>query len=170
MLPVIQEDSEEVYLQFIFSNNPTIIFPCPGTETVYITLRKAEDEDEDEYDEDDDEYDDEDDDEDEYDEDDDEDEEDEDDEDDYKVTRSYAPPRPSYSGYSRPAPPPPPPKPKPLNVFERAELNSARNVYDAAVHRSAMTKGSSSYRYHEAAEKRAFANLMRIEAKYAGRK
>ena len=53
MLPVIQEDSEEVYLQFILSNNPTIIFPCPGTETVYITLSKAEDEDEDEYDEDD---------------------------------------------------------------------------------------------------------------------
>ena len=130
----------------------------PETPTEYF--------DEDEYDEDE-LYDDEDEDDNEDDdwaEDDDEDE----DEDEEEVPHSYTPPSRTYSGYSRPTPPPPP-KPRHLSILDRAELNGARDRYRRAVDAHKMHHNSSNAHIYEAAEKQAFADLMRIEAKYAGR-
>jgi len=59
--------------------------------------------------------------------------------------------------------------PKPdgtLYAWERAELNQAKARYDKAVRR--VKRHPSSARIYEADEKKAFADLMRITAKYAG--
>jgi len=61
--------------------------------------------------------------------------------------------------------------PKPdgtLYRWERAELNCAQKRYEDAVHRCKMHAHSSSIHIYEASEKVAFADLMRITAKYAG--
>lgn len=61
--------------------------------------------------------------------------------------------------------------PKPdgtLYIWERAELNGARKRYESAVNCCKMHANSSSIRIYEAAEKKAFADLMRITTKYAG--
>ncbi len=59
--------------------------------------------------------------------------------------------------------------PKPdgtMYPWERAELNQAKARYDQAVNRVKMHPNSA--RIYEADEKKAFADLMRITAKYAG--
>lgn len=61
--------------------------------------------------------------------------------------------------------------PKPdgtLYPWERAELNCARGRYEDAVNRCKMHARSGSIRIYEASEKTAFADLIRITAKYAG--
>ena len=59
--------------------------------------------------------------------------------------------------------------PKPdgtLYAWERAELNGAKTRYDKAVDR--VKRHPNSARIDEVDEKNAFADLMRITAKYAG--
>ena len=59
--------------------------------------------------------------------------------------------------------------PKPdgtLYAWERAELNGAKTRYEKAVDR--VKRHPNSARIYEAEEKKAFAELMRITAKYAG--
>jgi len=128
--------------------------------TVYLTYEKSDenlefDEDEDEDDDYDNDYDEEDDDEDEY-------------EEEHETPRSYSN-RSSYSSRPFRSAPVPPPQKKPLAAWERAELHSARNHYEKMANESARYKNTPNAYLHEAAEKRAFAELMRIEAKYAGR-
>lgn len=112
-----------------------------------------DDEDEDEY-----EYD-------EYDEDD---EEEYDDEDVYEAPCAYHPPSTYHSGYSRPAPSYSKKK-NGLTYMEEIELRQARSRYESAVNRCKMHAHSSSIHIYEASEKAAFADLMRITTKYAGR-
>lgn len=52
--------------------------------------------------------------------------------------------------------------------WERAELNNARTRYESAVNKCKMHANSGSIHIYEAAEKKAFADLMQITAKYAG--
>ncbi len=52
--------------------------------------------------------------------------------------------------------------------WERAELHGAQKRYNNAVTQSMMHANDSNHRIHEAAEKRAFADLMRTVSKYAG--
>ena len=73
----------------------------------------------------------------------------------------------SYSSHSRPAPAQP--QKKPLSALERAELRNARKNYESAVNAHKMHRNSSSAHIYEALEKQAFARLMSLEAKYAGR-
>ena len=73
----------------------------------------------------------------------------------------------SYSSYSRPAPAQP--QKKPLSAFELAELRNARKSYESAVSAHKMHRNSSSAHHYESLEKQAFARLMSLEAKYAGR-
>ena len=59
--------------------------------------------------------------------------------------------------------------PKPdgtMYAWERAELNQAKARYDKAVDR--VKRHPNSARIYEADEKKAFDDLMRITAKYAG--
>ncbi len=59
--------------------------------------------------------------------------------------------------------------PKPdgtMYAWERAELNQAKARYDKAVDR--VKRHPNSARIYEADEKKTFADLMRITAKYAG--
>lgn len=59
--------------------------------------------------------------------------------------------------------------PKPdgtMYSWERAELNQARARYETAVDR--VKRHSNSARIYEAQEKKAFADWMRVTAKYAG--
>lgn len=59
--------------------------------------------------------------------------------------------------------------PKPdgtMYPWERSELNQARARYDKAVDR--VKRHPNSVRIYEADEKKSFADLMRITAKYAG--
>ena len=59
--------------------------------------------------------------------------------------------------------------PKPdgtMYSWERAELSQAKVRYEAAVDR--VKRHSNSAQIYEAEEKKAFADLMRITAKYAG--
>ena len=59
--------------------------------------------------------------------------------------------------------------PKPdgtMYAWERAELNQAKARYDKAV--DCVKRHPNSTRIYEADEKKAFADLMRITAKYAG--
>lgn len=61
--------------------------------------------------------------------------------------------------------------PKPdgtLHCWERAEQNLAQKRYEDAVRRCKIHAHSSSIHIYEASEKAAFAELMRITAKYAG--
>ena len=54
-----------------------------------------------------------------------------------------------------------------LNAYERAELNQAKGRYERAV--GATKRHPESARIYEAQEKQAYADYMRILAKYAGR-
>ena len=59
--------------------------------------------------------------------------------------------------------------PKPdgtMYAWERAELNQAKARYETAVDR--VKRHPNSARIYEADEKKTFADLMRITAKYAG--
>lgn len=71
------------------------------------------------------------------------------------------------------APPSAPQGPKPLTFLEKNELRSAQTHYDTCVREHAKAKtrnvSPSVVASCEAAEKRAFAELMRVQAKYAGR-
>ena len=61
--------------------------------------------------------------------------------------------------------------PKPegtMYPWEKAELRGAQKRYEDAVNRCKMHAHSSSIHIYEASEKVAFADLMRITAKYAG--
>lgn len=72
------------------------------------------------------------------------------------------------SGYRSPAQPQPQPaKPKPLYAWERAELNNAKASYERAV--GERKRHPESARIYESLEKRAYAEYMRVLAKYAGR-
>ena len=73
----------------------------------------------------------------------------------------------SCSSYSRPAPAQP--QKKPLSALELAELRNARKSYESAVSAHKMHRNSSSAHHYESLEKQAFARLMSLEAKYAGR-
>ena len=53
-----------------------------------------------------------------------------------------------------------------MYAWERAELNQAKARYDKAVDR--VKRHPNSARIYEADEKKTFADLMRITAKYAG--
>ena len=55
-----------------------------------------------------------------------------------------------------------------MYIWEKAELNGAQRRYDKAVNCTKMCANTSNVHIHEAAEKRAFADLMRATAKYAG--
>lgn len=61
--------------------------------------------------------------------------------------------------------------PKPdgtMYPWERAELNGAQRRYESAVNKTKMHAKSSLPGIHEAEEKRAYAELMRVSMKYAG--
>ncbi len=73
------------------------------------------------------------------------------------------------SSYARSTPSRQPEQKKGLSPFEAAELRGAQNRYEAAVNRCKMNAHSSELPTFQAAEKKAFAELMRIQAKYAGR-
>ena len=138
----------------------------PNTFSIYVRLEPEDNSeyfDEDDYDDDDDDEcdDDYDDDEDEYDDEYDEDE----DEDDEEV---YTPPvRSSNYTYSTPSKPK---KDDELTYMERVELRSAQKSYERAAAQRARFTDPRTAKYHEAAEKQAYAEYMRVLAKYAGKK
>ena len=105
--------------------------------------------------------------EDEYDEDDEDDEDDEGD-DVYEAPCAYRARSTYRSGYSHPTPAYSKKK-NGLTYMEEVELRQARSRYESAVNRCKMHAHSSSVHIYEASEKAAFADLMRITAKYAGR-
>lgn len=135
---------------FVLSNNPMIIVPTPGGETAFVRLEQEEDDEEEDYD-------------DEEDDDEEEDDEEDYDEEDDEEEVPYTPCRPST-----PISPSQPPK-KGLHFWERIELRQARGRYERAVNQYAMHKHSSSAYHYETLEKIAFARLMSLETKYAGR-
>lgn len=149
--------------EFCFDMRDGFMGICSGKvcrTTVCLMYEKSSenldfDEDEDDEDDYDDDYDEEDDDEEEY-------------EEEYETPRSYSN-RSSHSSRPSRSAPVLPPQMKPLAAWERAELRSARNHYEKMASESARYKNTPNAYLHEAAEKRAFAELMRIEAKYAGR-
>ena len=79
----------------------------------------------------------------------------------------------SSSAQSYSSAPPAPQGPKPLSMLEKSELRSAQRHYDTCVRNHARAKvGNVSpgvVANCEAAEKEAFARLMAVQAKYAGR-
>lgn len=55
-----------------------------------------------------------------------------------------------------------------MSYLERVELHSAQRSYDTALNKLKMHGKSGNAYIYEAAERQAFANLMRVNAKYAG--
>jgi len=158
-IPIVMHDGPKTWCYFLLEDGYLSYSDGKKYETrirleydnSYDKYDFEEDEDE-EYDDD---YDEEDDDEEEY-------------EEEHETPRSYSN-RGSYSSSSSYSAPVLPPQKKPLARWELAELRSARNHYEKMASESARYKNTPNAYLHEAAEKRALAELMRIEAKYAGR-
>ena len=81
----------------------------------------------------------------------------------HKETTSYTAPKPATVS----TPQPQPSKPQPLTTLERAELNNAKNRYERAINETKMHPASRAT--YESLEKKAYADYMRVLAKYAGR-
>ena len=176
-ISLLMTEEEDGYYSFHISGNAPVLFSKWGRDYKAVLWMEYEEP----SDDDDDDDDDEDEDDDYYDDDDDEWDEDDDDDDEEEVTHSYAPsrsyasPSPSNSKYryGPGAASSAPQGPKPLSMLEKSELRSAQRHYDTCVRNHARAKvGNVSpgvVANCEAAEKEAFARLMAVQAKYAGR-